>query len=587
MFQRDSSLARRCSRKCKLPLVRLLALGLAFAASAFAQQSEPLPEVFSDQVDVRVVNVEVVVTDKDGNRRKGLEPSDFRLLVDGLETAIDYFSEVQDGRVVDQHAGSVSSVPTLERGRDVGTNYLVFIDDWFSIGRDRDRVLSNLEQQLAGIRPRDRVAMVAFDGRKLDMLTTWTNSPREIRRALQRAQSRDANGLAHMSAVRTNDAERRERRYMRQLQVERAGLETDPRDMMRTTLEGPERDFANRLTNEVKRSVAAATSTLRSFAQPEGRKVMLVLSGGWPFAPTEYVVNDWNATAEDLFSSGAFDESGSSGSNLFEPLVTTANLLGYTLYPVDVQGLRREDASDASVGVFEQTLGEPTEGEVSPARTLPRELYNHASLDFLAERTGGEALINAKRDHALEQVIRDTATYYWLGFQPQRNEDDAAHTIEVQLRDRPGLRVRARAGFVDLSRSTEVTMLVESSLLVGDPPSANPLGLAFGKPKKRRGRTTMPLEVRIPLDEIVLLPTAGRFRNDLEVRITVMDERGNRSPVSIDTVSINGAAAPRPGQYYTYITDLTLKSRQHRIVVAVFDPISGAILSSSGEIGFR
>ena len=63
---------------------------------------EPPPEfagVFVEVLDVRVVNVEVVVTDRKGNRVQGLHPDDFSLLVDGEETSIDYFSEIAAGTV--------------------------------------------------------------------------------------------------------------------------------------------------------------------------------------------------------------------------------------------------------------------------------------------------------------------------------------------------------------------------------------------------------------------------------------------------------------------------------------------------------
>lgn len=63
-----------------------------------------------------------------------------------------------------------------------------------------------------------------------------------------------------------------------------------------------------------------------------------------------------------------------------------------------------------------------------------------------------------------------------------------------------------------------------------------------------------------------------------------MDGSGNRSDIATDSVSINGAQPPRPGQLMYYETELTLRKRKHRIVVAVYDPVSGTILSSSGEI---
>jgi hypothetical protein len=47
-----------------------------------------------------VVNLEVVVTDRDGLPVTGLTAGDFRLLVDGGETPIRYFTEVRGGDAV-------------------------------------------------------------------------------------------------------------------------------------------------------------------------------------------------------------------------------------------------------------------------------------------------------------------------------------------------------------------------------------------------------------------------------------------------------------------------------------------------------
>ena len=67
------------------PLVATLIL----AALPAAAQEAPLPNLFSDVMDVRVVNVEAVVTDRKGNRVRGLGASDFELLVDGEPVPID------------------------------------------------------------------------------------------------------------------------------------------------------------------------------------------------------------------------------------------------------------------------------------------------------------------------------------------------------------------------------------------------------------------------------------------------------------------------------------------------------------------
>ena len=47
-----------------------------------------------------MVNVEVVVTDKQGNRVAGFTPEDFRLKVDGKVVPIEYFNEVRGGSAI-------------------------------------------------------------------------------------------------------------------------------------------------------------------------------------------------------------------------------------------------------------------------------------------------------------------------------------------------------------------------------------------------------------------------------------------------------------------------------------------------------
>ena len=90
-------------------------------ATAAAQQQD-LPAVFSDAIDVRVVNIEVVVTDRNGNRVHGLKASDFELLVDGEPTPIVYFTEIEEGQAGEAE-GDVAAVPNLEPDMHVPTNF--------------------------------------------------------------------------------------------------------------------------------------------------------------------------------------------------------------------------------------------------------------------------------------------------------------------------------------------------------------------------------------------------------------------------------------------------------------------------------
>ncbi len=546
--------------------------GLLVLGAVSTARQQDLPPLFSEVIDVRVVNVEVVVTDRNGRRVSGLMPSDFELRVDGEPVPIDFFTVIEEGRALataeDQ---TVAGVPFLDPDAPVGTNFLLFIDDFFSIKRDRDRVLDRLEEDFAGLGAQDELAAVAFDGKKVEMLTTWTNSPAELSGALREARRRTAHGLMRLGEMQANDRERRERER----------LQREPEAIPRSSLDHAELHYATNLEDQLERSVLAAVTTLRSFANRPGRKVMLLLAGGWPESPALYTIAGQGLAAADL--AVAADSRLMSREEIYGPLISTANLLGYTLYPVDVPGFRSNFSLDASAGLDGNRASDPSAGEFQT-----RELLQNATLELLASSTGGLSMVNAQRDTALVDAIADTRSYYWLGFEPQRREDDEVHDVEVRIVDRPDLRARARESYVDMSRATELTMMMEGSLLFGNPPSAAPLGVRLGK-SERRGprRMTVPVEITIPLDEVQLLPVAGVWRNDLEVRITVMDEHGNRSETPVGNIRIAGQKAPQPGQFFTYETELKLRRRPHTFAVAVYDPLTGSILSASGQIAVR
>ena len=78
-----------------LALATVLACG---GASGLGADEPPARVEVGESIDVRVVNVEAVVTDRRGHPVRGLAAADFQLLVDGREVPIDYFTEIRDGQ---------------------------------------------------------------------------------------------------------------------------------------------------------------------------------------------------------------------------------------------------------------------------------------------------------------------------------------------------------------------------------------------------------------------------------------------------------------------------------------------------------
>jgi hypothetical protein len=324
-----------------------------------------------------------------------------------------------------------------------------------------------------------------------------------------------------------------------------------------------ELEYADRLAAQTERAVAAAASTLRGFASPPGRKVMLLLAGGWPFSPVDYVVNNANRPV--------LDRDVPRGEEIFRPLVDTANRLGYTLYPADVPGIE--------TGVADASLAGPPPGGINI-----REQEHQASLLFTAEQTGGRALLNAQSEDLLQVAETDTRSYYWLGFTPSWQGNDKRHKVEVEVL-KPGLKVRSREDFLDLSRQAETSMMVESAMLFGSAPDSAPLSIAAGK-AAASGRREMevPVELRIPVDAVTFVPLNGRYVAELELRVAAIDTGGSRAPVPVIPLTLSAEAQPAAGTAIRYETRLRLRRLPHNVTLAVFDPLSGRVLIGKVDI---
>jgi len=514
---------------------------------------------FVDTLDVRLVQVEAVVTGPDGERVHGLGPDDFRLLVDGEPTPLEVFEEVRRGVTVTE--GSRTALAEGEglqespRGRDM----LVFVDDYFTERGTRRRLLGNLAGNLDTLGPGDRMAVVRFAGWGLDVRSEWTSSRDELERVIA-----ELRGETPGEMVRSSDLT--------------AG--SDPNfqvvDPKLTDLK------AARQIREVTGAMAAA---MRAFADAPGRKLFVPVSTGWRFDPLRGVpnpntlntaelarnANDYGSPAPGLGTlnaSGVGAPAGRSGATrsaevmdvygdrLLSSLVDAANLLGFTIYPMH--------------------LGRPTTAEV------PR-----TSLWLVAKETGGRlATEGGASTEPLEPVMADTGSYYVLGFAPERAYDDRRHTVEVTVRRPRGAEVRHRRSFLDLSHETRNRLKVEEALLLGR--SGGDLDVTLGEPRSGRGQTVeLPLTLRIPMDWVTMIPRdpgGDEYVGDLELRVAALEEDGRRSETAVVPVRLSGPEPP-PGSVATYETAVQLRGRgDQRLVVYLYDRLSGASKGAAVEL---
>lgn len=555
--------------------VTLLLIGLILGGVAIgAQESSPVAPAaeFGASIDVRTVNVEVVVTDRKGNRVQGLKAADFRLKVDGRPVPLDYFTEVQEGQAAGPAAEATVTTGTTETAAPaaapapaapaaapagpVGTSYLVFVDESSAVASDRNLMVKLLARDLP-VGPADRMAIVAFDGHKLDLVKDWTGDRDVLRQTLREIQSRAAHGI--------------------QLLVKRAqAAEDDPSGYA----------DSEELFLGTQGAAQAAAAAMRGVSPPPGRKVLLLISGGWAalpqrplFASTKppqresRTFNSISTTARnpreepEVLQQPDLPNASSLPSpiNLFEPVTGTANLLGYTIYPVLLPQHRVSAPGD------DVMPSAPTPIEDLGFISTPWERDVNDAMGYVARETGGKLLFNTLRTSVFTRIAADTRSYYGLGFTPVWRADGGNHRIDVEML-RPGLKVRNRSGFSDLSKGEMAGLKRDSLLFFGITPQAEAIQVETGKSKWAGiGQISVPVTLTVPTRMLTPLPVDGGYLLRARLSMNSLDHGGGTTQLHDVLLSVKLPVAPRSGDFARYHTTLMLRRAAQTLTFAVLD----------------
>jgi len=208
----------------------------------------------------------------------------------------------------------------------------------------------------------------------------------------------------------------------------------------------------------------------------------------------------------------------------------------------------------------------------------------------MAEGTGGQSVLGtANYGDALERIATDLTTYYSLGYSPLHAEDGRYHDIEVRLKKK-GLNVRYRQGYRSKTVQSRLDDGTMAALLYDA--SVNPLHvkLVFGKAEPDgRGNYLLPVEVRIPLAEVALLPRGTELRGQMRVSLSVMDSDGDTSPPAQNAfpIVVQEDELKEEGRHYTYAAQLLMRSGTHQVGIGVVDEIGGesSFLSRPVKVG--
>jgi hypothetical protein len=208
------------------------------------------------------------------------------------------------------------------------------------------------------------------------------------------------------------------------------------------------------------------------------------------------------------------------------------------------------------------------------------------ALDMMSVSTGGRTLAdNRNLDQQLGQVSNELRSYYSLGYTPPTPRDGEYHKITVNVR-REGVQVRHREGYQytgERDRMTDRT-LAAATLGVTD----NPLGIALEiQPQEPRdeGGFLVPVMIRIPIGDLVLMPEADYHAAQIAVYSVVRDDHGRLSDVHDRVYLIeiaNDQLLSAVAQQAGFVLGMVLRKGPHRIAISVRD--NNSMLESTAYV---
>jgi VWFA-related protein len=502
-----------------------------------------------------------------------LTRDDFEVFEDGRPVAVTHFAVVEEGRL---KTPVQPAVPAAEEGAapaaeaaaqpagipdDQRLFLVVYVDNFNIQPFNRNRVLRELRDFLRGKLDReDRVMLVTYD-RELHVRRPWTSDPALVAAALQDLETMTG------AAVHRESDRRDALRQIEEAQSPQVALSFA-------------RTYAGSIFNDLSFTIDALRDLVHGLAGMPGRKAVLYVSEGLPMIAGEDLFHAVQAKWSDytsLTDSFEFD-----ASRRFEELTAAANANRVTFYTIDAGGLRTYGYADAS----QQTAGQGAFVEQVYISNL------QASLQKLAEDTGGKAIINSNRvTPALESVAADFDFYYSLGYTPAHFGDGRFYRIEVKVKNRKGLDIRAREGYRDKPVDVRMTDSTLAALLHQFEVNQLAIKLDFGEPARQTdGHYLVPVRVSIPLARLVLMPLQASHEARLRLFVAAMDGEGGMSevqqipvPISIPAADVERARQ----QLYLYSVSLLMRKGPHRVAVGLRDEASAdsSFITGTVQVG--
>lgn len=582
--------------------VRLQALALlslwSVGSAAWAQPQPGAPETFAETIDVRVVNVDVWVTDRDGDPVTGLSADDFEVRENGRPVELSNFFEFTDGLDASTREGEAATfrdrrprqsdlerfIPAEPPPPEHRLSLMVYIDNNNLTPTDRNRLLPFLRNFLSvQLSPYDRAMLAVYDQGRYEVALPFTTEAWRVAEETQQLErvvgSRDRTESQRLDILREIDDDEVHRYY--------------------NAVMGLIRDFAATVRNEVDASIVNLENAIRTMAGLPGRKAILYISNGLPMRPAEDLFRALEERFEDrrgrwrasranselglLETPRSIDATNASLeayqydlSRRFDELASLANANGVTFHSVAAASARISGMNTADLR-FSNSI------EFTRAANLEEPLLR------LADRTGGRAIVNTRNfAGGLDRIASDLQNRYSLGYSATHVERGSTHRIEVELTDeakrryRGRLSIRHRDSYVDKPISAEMADLTLAALSMGE--AANPMGVRIApvrgtgsQVELENGDIQSRMLVAIPIGPLTLARVPNGHEARVRLWVQVMDGEARLSEVTEHPVPVlvqEGEIEDARDLSWPFAVDVVTAPGPHRVAVGVRDDLA-------------
>lgn len=593
----------------------VLALALSLSSAAFAQVSET--------IEVRVTNIDVVVTDRSGNPVHGLTAADFEVLEDGKPQPVSNFYEVRGTPAAEAapttQPGEVQPAvePTLPPAR---RRFVVFIDNSSVHPHARKEMLQIFERSLDRLMgDGDQAMLVFFDGSGSQVLTPLTSDRAVLVAKLREAALRSGGSFAldaQKNTILDNaqtllDSAEKDLEKQRALKGgaepppggESGGTVSDMRVQFKPTV--PEAysmarssavSFVDQVARNQRSLIHQLGQTIDLVSIAEGKKVLVFIGGELSDNPGAEILQ----RIDNIFAPhyrGALQGAHRDGSRSLRgdlvALAQRANAAGVTMYLIDASDKRGNSASEGSF-----------------SRAEPEMMTSNGTaitMNQVAVATGGVSVPGGKQfQTAVDTIIRDLTSYYSLGY---RSEARGTGRIEVRVKNRPGVRVRTRQSFTaaPAGRLAAATPPAPAADAVPAAPAAAgnvpemtddvvrtrllasvhdndvrgdfPISVTASAPQPQgNGRSQTDLTITFP-STMTLVEEEGSLKGRVAVYLVTSNAEGRTSKVSTDVKELKFPLGTRTQieaqKTFTFTVPLLIGEGPVKVSVAVADQLAG------------